>query len=350
MLKRGNVHPTILLCGPHSTGKTTLGRLIALYANCTEPSQDQEPCGKCKSCVSIQKALKGEIACPAIIEQNVADKRKIEDVRELIRLSEYRTHYKYRFVILDEVHNFTKQAFEASLKLFEESGKKQTRFILCTTESGVLTDTNRSRCKILSLDRIPVESTARMLFNIAKNEGTTITKDAAIEISRAVGGYPRDALNVLECVLDVSNGIFDPSTLPAVIQKAESGNPRLVVRKYVEAVLAGKFGSALFAAQRVSVHEYFIGQVIKTLQQILYVWVNEQKLSSSGDEYLIRDIPADLMKKKSEQQVVDIGRILYYCLESQEQIKRYLVDGSAVIDTLTMRIIPITRKWRSVTQ
>ena len=53
MAKRGRPNDNaILLTGTRGTGKTTSARVLAAALNCTNISDDGEPCGKCRECES----------------------------------------------------------------------------------------------------------------------------------------------------------------------------------------------------------------------------------------------------------------------------------------------------------
>jgi len=92
-IEKGEIPSAYLLTGPSGCGKTTIGRLIAKYLNCTEMTG----CGKCDSCVALQEGRH-----PDIEEFNMADSRKIEDVRNLIARSRFMSTHRLRVFILDE--------------------------------------------------------------------------------------------------------------------------------------------------------------------------------------------------------------------------------------------------------
>jgi len=129
--RREEINPVSLFCGPYSTGKTTLAWLLALYANCKDPQAEGEACRKCESCLSILQAIRKGTDSRSVIEKPVSE-RGIDAIRSLESQARYRCQDRYRWFIIDEVHNLTKPAFDAALRLFEKP-PAQARFILCTT-------------------------------------------------------------------------------------------------------------------------------------------------------------------------------------------------------------------------
>ena len=101
MFQRGQVPRAFLIEGPRGNGKTTFGRLISMRLNCTKPT-GVDPCGKCRSCKSY---LTNPPEHPCHVEINASDRRKIDDIRELIVSSRYHAAGgQYKVYMLDEVH------------------------------------------------------------------------------------------------------------------------------------------------------------------------------------------------------------------------------------------------------
>jgi DNA polymerase-3 subunit gamma/tau len=177
-LKAGKVSHAYLLCGPRGTGKTTIARIIAHELG-TSPND--------------------------IYELDAASNRGIDDVRS-IRDSVQTMPFdsKYKIYILDEVHMFTKDAWNALLKTIEEP-PKHVIFILATTELEKVPDTIVSRCQSFTFKKPTDSILSAAITNVAKKEGYTIEEGGASLISLLADGAFRDAYGTLQKVISFSN-------------------------------------------------------------------------------------------------------------------------------------------------
>ena len=176
-LKAGKVSHAYLLCGPRGTGKTTIARIIA---------------SELGSSVND------------IYELDAASNRGIDDVRS-IRDSVQTMPFdsKYKIYILDEVHMFTKDAWNALLKTIEEP-PKHVIFILATTELEKVPETIVSRCQSFIFKKPTDAILSSVVTNVAKKEGYTLEEGGAALIALLADGAFRDALGTLQKVISFS--------------------------------------------------------------------------------------------------------------------------------------------------
>lgn len=176
-LKAGKVAHAYLLCGPRGTGKTTIARIIAHELGSSVND---------------------------IYEMDAASNRGIDDVRDIranVRTLPFDS--KYKIYILDEVHMFTKDAWNALLKTIEEP-PEHVIFILATTELEKIPETIVSRCQTFIFKKPTDAILAQVVINVAKKEGYKLQEGGAELIALLADGAFRDALGTLQKVISFS--------------------------------------------------------------------------------------------------------------------------------------------------
>jgi DNA polymerase-3 subunit gamma/tau len=192
-----------LFSGTRGTGKTTLARLLAKGVNCLNGGDAQipeggatRPCGICEHCTQIRNGAFVDVA-----EIDAASNNSVDDVRDLRELLVYPPQLgRKRVFIFDEVHEFSKPAFNALLKTLEEP-PANILFILCTTEPGKLPQTILSRCQRFDFRRVDAAEIAGGMGDITRKLGIEATDEALALLARSADGSVRDGLSLLEqCV------------------------------------------------------------------------------------------------------------------------------------------------------
>ena len=190
---RGKLAHAYLFCGPRGVGKTTTARIFAKAINCSNPSKDMEPCGKCESCVSFQE---GRSYC--IHELDAASNNGVEDIKNLMDQVQIPPQVgKYSVYIIDEVHMLSTAAFNAFLKTLEEP-PAHAIFILATTEKHKILPTILSRCQTYDFNRISIPDMVFNLRNIANKENVKIDDESLHVIAQKADGAMRDALTIFD--------------------------------------------------------------------------------------------------------------------------------------------------------
>ena len=194
-LKQNKVHHALLFTGTRGVGKTTIARLFAKSLNC-DTGITPEPCGKCESCVSIDEGNFMDL-----IEVDAASQRGIDDTRDLLENTQYTpTVGRYKVYLIDEVHQLTKEAFNALLKTLEEP-PEHMKFLLATTESEKIPITVLSRCLKFNLKKISEEQITQRMKEILDAEKIKYEEGALSIISKSADGSMRDALSLLDQAL-----------------------------------------------------------------------------------------------------------------------------------------------------
>ena len=191
-VREGRLAHAFLLCGPRGTGKTSTARILAKMVNC-ESGPTPEPCGSCDQCVAIRDGQHLDV-----VEIDAASHGGVDDARDLREKAPTApVQGREKVYIIDEAQRLSREAFDALLKVFEEP-PVGVRFVLATTEPHKMPATIVGRCQRFDFRRVPVEAVAEHLERIAKDEGMSLTSEAAHAIARQTEGSVRDALSLLD--------------------------------------------------------------------------------------------------------------------------------------------------------
>ncbi|MBS0620053.1 MAG: DNA polymerase III subunit gamma/tau [Verrucomicrobia bacterium] len=185
-----------LFCGTRGTGKTTLARVFAKALNCSQLTEECEPCNACPSCCAINTGRSLDV-----LEIDGASNRGIDDIRQINETIGYApASGKYKIYIIDEVHMLTKEAFNALLKTLEEP-PPNVKFFFATTEPHKVLPTILSRCQRFDLGRIPFEAMQEKLAWIARDMHIACEPEVFSLIAHLSEGSLRDAESLLDQVL-----------------------------------------------------------------------------------------------------------------------------------------------------
>ena len=191
-VREGRLAHAFLFCGPRGTGKTSTARILAKMVNC-EHGPTPEPCGVCDQCVSIREGQHLDV-----VEIDAASHGGVDDARDLREKAPTApVQGREKVYIIDEAQRLSREAFDALLKVFEEP-PVGVRFILATTEPHKMPATIIGRTQRFDFRRLPADNITELLQRVAKEEGMTLTEDAAQSIARQTEGSARDALSLLD--------------------------------------------------------------------------------------------------------------------------------------------------------
>jgi len=207
----GRITQAYLFSGMRGTGKTTVARILAKALNCVD-GPTPHPCNKCEFCTAIN-----DDRAIDVLEIDGASNRGIEEVRALRESLKYKAIYtRYKVVIIDEVHQITKDGFNALLKTLEEP-PSNTVFIFATTEFHKVMPTIVSRCQHFEFKKISHRDIINHLMEIIRKESITVTPSGLAMIAEAADGSMRDAQSLLDQAVAFSGENVNDEDLKTIL-------------------------------------------------------------------------------------------------------------------------------------
>ena len=195
-IKSNKIPNAYLFTGIRGVGKTSIARIVARSLNCSNGFENLCKEKMCEHCEAIINSNHIDV-----LEMNGADKTSVDDVRDLIEFSRYGpTSAKYKIYIVDEIHQISKSAFNALLKVLEEP-PDYLRFLFATTEVKKVPVTVISRCQRFDLSRVKSNELLEYIKKVSEEENGKVTDDALKLLIKLSEGSVRDALSLLDRAL-----------------------------------------------------------------------------------------------------------------------------------------------------
>ena len=219
-VEAGKVSHAYLFVGTRGTGKTSVARIFAREIG---------------------------VSANDMYEIDAASNRGIEDMKELrdgVWVLPFDS--KYKVYIIDEVHMLSKDAWGALLKTLEEP-PKHVIFILATTEFHKVPDTIISRCQVFTFRKASEAICKTMLEKVAKKEGFELDQGGAELLAILADGSFRDALGVLQKVINFSKG---KKLKREDIEKITGAPKTTLVNDYISAIAEKDLEKGVLAVRK----------------------------------------------------------------------------------------------------
>lgn len=278
-LVRGRIRHAYLFSGPRGTGKTTNARLLAKAVNCTHDDPAQHPCNECANCVAINEGRFLDL-----IEIDAASHTGVDDVRDLRdKIAFTPGEGKFKVYIIDEVHRFSGNAFDALLKTLEEP-PDHAIFVLATTEIDKVPATIKSRCLQFEFRRVSLQEVTERLALIAENEGLNIEPSALELIARQGTGSVRDSISLLDQIVTEPEEVVTLELAQRLLGTANT----MYVREVVNALVAEEVPVGLHVINKAidsgSDPRQFGQQIVEMLRNVMLAQTASSDLVEASQE------------------------------------------------------------------
>ena len=272
IIESKKVPSAILITGPTSVGKTTLARAFA---------SDLSGMGEKFLSTSDYKEI------------NFSDTRGIDDIRELIKITNYRPQFsQYRVIVGDEAQGLlaSNAAANCVLKNLEES--KNTVWILCSMNPEKFRTTTigkaiANRCVQFNLDPHTNKDLLKQALRICKGESMQYMIDDGYallkEVVKAANYEMRTLAQLIEACQQYYDGLkekpesFSPDNIASILKSVES-NDDLLAADFMINLFSLKFAACQLAILNASDSVAFSNKISYISQFLLnYTVLNGQK-------------------------------------------------------------------------
>ena len=251
-IEDNKVSHAYIFTGPHGVGKTTLARILAKEVNGVEEYNGED-----------------------IIEIDAATNGGVDSVRKLTAMSAYKpVDLKYRVIIIDEVHMFSTQAWNALLKTIEEP-VPTTKFILVTTEFQKIPDTIVSRCQVVNFEPVDYADMEKLIESISDKEGFEVEPEAKMLVHEWSGGSPRDAIKLLEQAAPSNKGKLTVDRVSKFINIPSA----LVAQQIVNYTYKGETRAAVVVIEK----EFYSGKNARDISQAVLFELSKRYKKALGN-------------------------------------------------------------------
>ena len=335
-LKAGRIGQAYLFSGMRGTGKTTVARILAKALNCERDGNRRprpDPCpgteSGCEMCRSIDEGRAIDVQ-----EIDGASNRGIDEIRSLRESVRYKPLIaRYKVVIIDEVHQISKDAFNALLKTIEEPPEK-TVFIFATTEFHKVPATIVSRCQHFEFKKLNHKDIIKQLEMIAGKEGLKVSPAGLAMIADAADGSMRDAQSLLDQAVSLSGNEIQEEDLKILLRSVS----RESLIEFAEAVIGERPDAVFGLVDRIVESgydlKYFFARLIEHFRALLVV----KTVDDPADFLFVSRDELEALKVQTEK--AGIEDILRYvtAMQQAEQGLRYSSLPRVYLETFLVRL------------
>jgi len=255
-----------------------------------------------------------------LMEIDAASNRGIDEIRELrdgIKFSP--NQLKYKVFIIDEVHQLTREAFNALLKTLEEP-PAHAIFILATTEIHKVPQTIISRCQRFDFHKLTLDEIVGRLSWIAGQEKVSVDKPALELIALNADGAVRDAESLLGQIMSMEDKKITLQEVQTILGVVDIK----AVQDLVGYLVEKKNGQAISHINKVASQGYDLSQFAKSLVGYLrkmFILKVDQSLSNLVTAELTKEQIDAIIKQGEKLSQADLIRSIHLFLQAGNEIK-----------------------------
>lgn len=311
-ISKNRIAHAYLFSGTRGVGKTTSARVLAKALNCKK-GPTTEPCLECDNCKEITDGISMDV-----LEIDGASNRGIDNIRELRENARFSpTKSKYKIYIIDEVHQISKDAFNALLKTLEEP-PPHVVFIFATTELAKVPDTILSRCQNFEFRSIATKDIATQLRMIAGHEGIEATDGAITLLARRARGSMRDAQSLFDQTAAYGGGSVSEDDVKLILGVAD----RTLLGNIISAVIEHDRVALLDLSEKASFTgsdpALFLDDLAEMTRDIMVAKISLERLPDYSE-----DEKQKLVKWGKSLSFDEIQRMFNVLLETSERMKLF---------------------------
>jgi len=327
-IKSDRVAQAYLFSGMRGVGKTTAARILAKALNCGR-GPTPTPCNACDFCREID-----DDHAVDYLEIDGASNRGIDDIRSLRELVKYKAlRSRTKIIYIDEVHQITKDGFNALLKTLEEP-PENTVFIFATTEFQKVPATIVSRCQHFEFKRASQREIMDHLAVVAEKEGLTISPYGLGLIAAAADGSLRDSQSLLDQAVAFCGERVEDEALKEILGTIN----RDLLFAFSSAVLAEQADRVFPLIEKVLDSGYDLRAFAKELIQHFRNLLVVRTMSRPEDILLFN--PEDMNRLRAEAEKAEDEELLRYlqALQAGEPNLRYSSNPQITLETLLVKL------------
>lgn len=293
-IKNNDLRSAYLFCGGAGTGKTTCARIVANMINENKGNP---------------------------IELDAASNNSVEDIRRITTDCKFKSmDSKYKIYIIDECHSLSNAAWQAMLKLLEET-PSGVLFIFCTTDPQKIPGTILSRVQRYNFQRISKKGIVSRLEYICKKENIKYETEALDYIAKIAQGGMRDAITSLDKCIAYN----DELSLRNVIKVLSSGVTPYQLSELTQYLLNKDLENAMNMSQKFFMTGIDMSLLINMYFEFL---LNLQKYLMLNDKE-VSNLPTDIL---SQYSISDANNIRLYLQKLYNLINATKVDAKVMFE------------------